>query len=139
SAPVTLAAGQSASFSVLFTPTTAGAVSGNIAVTSNRSEQTREMTVTGTGITAGPLASNPTSLAFGSVQVSSSKTLSETVTNTGGTGVTISQVGVSGAGFSVSGISAPVTLAAGQSASFNVLFSPASAGAVSGNIAVTSN
>ena len=139
SAPVTLAAGQSASFNVLFSPTAAGAVSGNVAITSTASNPTLNIPLTGTGVAAGALASNPTSLAFGSVQVSSSKTLSETVTNTGGTSVTVSQVNVSGSGFSVSGISAPVILAAGQSASFNVLFTPTSAGAVSGNVAITSN
>jgi hypothetical protein len=137
-APVTLAAGQSASFSVLFAPTAAGAVSGNVAITSNASNPTLNIPLTGTGITPGALGSNPTSLAFGSVTVSSSKTLSETVTNTGGSSVTISQVGISGAGFSVTGIVAPVTLAAGQSASFSVLFTPTVAGAVSGNVAITS-
>jgi hypothetical protein len=138
-APVTLAAGQSASFSVLFTPTNAGAVSGDVTITSTASNPTLDIPLTGTGIAAGALGSNPTSLAFGSVQVSSNKTLSETVTNTGGTSVTISQVGVSGPGFSVSGISTPVTLAAGQSAAFSVLFSPTAAGAVSGNVAITSD
>jgi hypothetical protein len=84
SVPVTLTAGQSATFNVLFSPTTAGAVSGNVAITSNGSNPTLNIPLTGTGVTAGALGSNPTSLAFGSVQVSGSKTLSETVTNTGG-------------------------------------------------------
>jgi hypothetical protein len=139
SAPVTLTPGQSASFSVLFTPTTAGAVSGDVTITSTASNPTLNVPLTGTGLAVGVLGSNPTSLAFGSVPVSSSKTLSETITNTGGTSVTISQVGVSGSGFSATGITAPVTLTAGQSASFSVLFTPTAAGAVSGNVTITSN
>ena len=138
-APVTLAAGQSATFSVSFTPSSAGAVSGNVGITSNASNSTLNIPLSGTGTAAGALGSNPTSLSFGSVQVSVKQTLSETVTNTGGSSVTISQVGVSGTGFTMSGITAPVTLTAGQSATFSVSFTPASAGAVSGNVTITSN
>jgi hypothetical protein len=137
-APMTLAGGQSATFSVSFQPPATGAVSGNIAITSTGSNPNLNIPLSGTGLAAGTLGSNPTSLAFGSVVVGNSKTLSETVTNTGGSSVTISQVGISGAGFSVTGIVAPVTLAAGQSASFSVLFTPTVAGAVSGNVAITS-
>jgi hypothetical protein len=87
----------------------------------------------------GALGSNPTSLSFGSVTVGSKQSLSGTVTNTGGSSVTISQVGISGTGFSLSGITAPLTLTAGQSASFTVTFTPASAGTVIGSVTITSN
>jgi hypothetical protein len=138
-APVTLTAGQSTSFSVAFTPASAGAVSGNLTITSSASNPTLNIPLSGTGLAAGALGSNPTSLSFGSVQVGAKQTLSETVTNTGGSSVTISQVGVSGAGFTISGITAPVTLTTGQSATFSVAFTPASGGAVTGNVTVTSN
>jgi hypothetical protein len=138
-APVTLTSGQSASFSVSFTPTTAGATSGNVAITSNASNATLNVPLSGTGTAAGAMTSNPTSLGFGSLQVGNTQTLSETVTNTGGSSVTISQVAASGTGFSVSGIAAPVTLTSGQSASFSVSFAPTTAGAVSGSVTITSN
>jgi len=138
-APVTLTTGQTATFSVTFAPTTAGAVSGNVTITSTASNPTLTIPLTGTGTTAGALGANPTSLSFGSVLVGSNKTLSETVTNTGGTSVTISQVAASGTGFSLSGITAPVTLTAGQSATFSVAFAPTTAGAASGNVTITSN
>ena len=138
-APVTLTAGQSASFSVTFTPPPREAR----AETSRslRMHRIRRLTIplSGTGVPPGTLGSNPTSLSFGSVTVGSNQSLSETVTNTGGSSVTISQVGISGTGFSLSGITAPVTLTAGQSASFTVTFTPASAGSVSGNVTITSN
>lgn len=138
-APVTLATGQSTSFSVMFTPTATGSASGNITITSNASNPTLMIQLSGTGVTPGSLSASPTSEAFGSVTVGSNQTLSDTVTNTGGTSVTISQVGISGGGFGLSGITAPVTLTAGQSVSFTVTFSPTSAASETGNITITSN
>ena len=137
--PVTLTAGQSASFSVTFTPQTAASASGSVTVTSNASNPTLTIPLSGTGIAPGTLGSNPTSLSFGSVTVGSNKSLSETITNTGGASVTISQIGISGTGFTLSGVTAPVTLTAGQSASFTVTFAPQTAASASGNVTVTSN
>jgi len=138
-APVTLTAGQSATFTVTFTPASAANATGSIVVTSTASNPTLTIPLTGTGVTKGTLGSSPTALSFGSVTIGSNKSLSETVTNTGGSSVTISQVSASGTGFSFSGISTPVTLNAGQSTTFNVTFSPASASGASGNISIISN
>ena len=137
--PLTLAAGQSKTFSVTFAPQSAGAASGNIAITSNGSNPLLNIPLTGTGVTQGALTANPTSLSFGSVQVGNSSTLSETLTNTGGSSVTITQANTTGAGFSTSGLSLPLTLTAGQSKTFSVIFAPLSAGSVSGNLAIISN
>jgi hypothetical protein len=95
--------------------------------------------VTGTGVTQGTLGSNPTSLSFGSVTVGNNQALSETVTNTGGSSVTISQASISGTGFSLSGITTPLTLSAGQSATFTVSFAPQSVGSTTGSLLITSN
>jgi len=138
STPVTLTAGQSATFTVKFAPLSAGTVSGNVTITSTASNPTLTIPVTGTGVTQGTLGSNPTSLSFGNVTVGSNQSLSETVTNTGGSSVTISQVTISGSGFSLSGVSTPVTLTAGQSATFTVKFAPTSAASASGNVTITS-
>jgi Cep192 domain 4/HYDIN/CFA65/VesB-like, Ig-like domain len=137
--PVTLTAGQSATFSVSFTPSSAGNASGNLTITSNASNPTLTIPLSGNGVTPGTLGANPTSLSFGSVTVGNKQSLSETVTNSGGTTVTISSVGISGSGFSFSGITTPVTLTAGQSATFSVSFTPSSAGGASGNLTITSN
>ena len=137
--PMTLTAGQSTTFSATFTPVSAGSVNGSVTITSNASNPTLTIPMSGTGVTPGALGSNPTSLSFGSVIVGSKQSLSETVTNTGGSSVTISQVGISGTGFSLSGIAAPVTLTAGQSATFSATFTPTSAGSSSGTISITSN
>jgi hypothetical protein len=139
SLPVTLTAGQSTSFSVLFSPTTAGAASGSVSITSNGSNPTLSIPLSGTGVTQGTLTANPTSLAFGSVQVGNSANLSETITNTGGTTVTISAATASGTGFSISGLTLPLNLSANQSVTFTATFTPATSGAASGSISIVSN
>ena len=136
--PLTLTAGQSTTFSVKFAPTSAASASGNVTITSTASNPTLTIPLSGTGVALGTLGSNPTSLSFGNVTVGSNQSLSETVTNTGGSSVTISQAGITGTGFSLSGITTPVTLTAGQSATFSVTFAPQSAASASGNITITS-
>jgi hypothetical protein len=137
--PVTLTPGQSASFSVSFTPQSASSASGSLTITSNASNPTLTIPVSGTGVALGALGSSPTSLAFGSVRVGNNQALAETVSNTGGSSLTLSQVGISGTGFTLSGITTPVTLTPGQSASFSVSFTPQSASSASGSLTITSN
>ncbi|HEY4765075.1 MAG TPA: choice-of-anchor D domain-containing protein, partial [Candidatus Sulfotelmatobacter sp.] len=137
--PVTLTAGQSISFSVVFSPTTGGGASGSVSITSTASNTNLSIPLSGTGMTQGTLTANPTSLAFGNVQDGSSATLSETLTNTGGSSLTISAASASGTGFSLSGLTLPVTLTAGQSTSFSVKFAPTAAGAATGSVTITSN
>ena len=137
--PTTLTAGQSVSFSTKFSPTAGGAVTGNLAITSNAANSTLNVPLTGTGITPGQLTSTPTSLGFGSVTTGSSASLTETLTNSGGTSVTISAASTTGSGFSLSGLTLPATLTAGQSVSFSTMFSPTAGGSVTGNLAITSN
>ncbi len=137
--PLTLTAGQSTTFSVQFAPTTAGAVSGNVTITSNGANPILNIPVSGTGVTPGTLSANPTSLSFGSVQVGNTASLSETLTNTGGTAVTISQANVTGAGFSITGLTLPTTLNAAQSVTFTAKFAPTAPGAVTGNLAILSD
>ena len=137
--PVTLNAGQSTSFSVAFVPTASGAASGSIAITSNGANPTLSIPLSGTGAMPGTLTANPTSLAFGNVQVASSSNKSETLTNTGGTAVSISQANISGVGFSFSGLTVPTTLNANQSVTFTLTLAPAGAGSVSGSLSIVSD
>jgi hypothetical protein len=138
--PLILGPGQSSpSFNVVFAPQSAGAVNGNLVLTSDASNPTFNVPLSGTGVTPATLTPTQSSLSFGSVQVGNNKTLSETVTNTGGSSATISQDTVTGTGFSVNGLTPPVTLTAGQSVTFNVVFAPQSAAGASGNLAIASN
>ena len=138
--PLTLTAGQSTSFTVLFSPTASGAASGSVSIASNGSNPNLNISLSGTGATQGTLTANPTSLALGNVQVGSSTSLSETLTNTGGSTVAISQANLSGAGFSITGLNGfPISLTANQSVTFTATFTPTIAGAVSGSLSVVSN
>jgi hypothetical protein len=138
--PVTLSAGQSANFTVTFAPQSAASVTGNVTITSNAPNPTLTVPLSGTGsASSGSLSANPTSLSFGSVQVGNSQTLSEVLTNTGGSNVVISQDTISGSGFSVSGFTSPLTLTPGQKYSFSAIFAPQSAGSATGNISISSN
>jgi hypothetical protein len=87
----------------------------------------------------GTLSAAPASIGFGSVQIKTSQSQSDTLTNTGGTSLTITQAAATGTGFSISGLSTPLTLAPGQSASFNVFFAPQSSGSFSGSVSITSD
>jgi hypothetical protein len=138
SLPLTLSAGQSTTFNVQFAPTAAGNATANVNIASNGTNPNLAVPVSGDGVTPGALAANPASLAFGSVQVGNSTNLSETLTNTGGSAVTISQANATGTGFSVSGLALPTTLNPAQSVTFTVSFAPAAAGAVNGTLAIVS-
>jgi Abnormal spindle-like microcephaly-assoc'd, ASPM-SPD-2-Hydin len=139
SLPLTLAAGQSAAFSVTFKPQSGGPVSSALTLTSDASNAALTVPITGSGVTAGSLVSAPATLSFGSVQASSPKTIAETLTNSGGSSISITQANISGAGFTLSGLTLPVTLAAGQNTTFNVIFTPQSGGSASGNLSIVSN
>ena len=135
--PLTLNAAQSTTLTVVFSPKASASASGTVTITSDASDSTLTMALSGTGVPVGALGSNPTSISFGNVTVGSKQTLSETVTNTGSSIITISQVSI-GAGFTLSGITTPLAVGGGQSATFSVSFAPQSAGEVSGDITVTS-
>ena len=138
--PISLGAGQSSSFNVQFLPQSAGAVTGSVTVVSNAPNSPATVALSGTGVAATlTLSFSTTSLTFGNVNTGSSSSLPVTVTNTGNGNVTISQISESGTGFTLSGASTPVTLAANQSTTFNVNFAPTAAGADSGTVTVTSN
>jgi hypothetical protein len=137
--PVTLNPGQSATFSVLFAPAGSGSVSGNVSVTSNGANSNLSIPLSGAGVAPPSLSANPTSQSFGNVQVGTTTSNSETLTNTGGATATISQANVTGSGFSVTGLTLPATLTAGQSVTFTVKFVPTNSGAVSGNLSLVSD
>ncbi|MGA9387141.1 MAG: choice-of-anchor D domain-containing protein [Candidatus Sulfotelmatobacter sp.] len=137
SLPLTLIPGQGVSFNVVFAPQSAGSASGTLALTNNGSSSTLSVALSGTAVAAGSLSATPTSLSFGSRQVGTSQTQTETLKNIGGNSLTISQATVSGAGFSYSGLSLPLTLAANQSTTFGVVFAPTAAGASGGSVSLT--
>jgi hypothetical protein len=82
------------------------------------------------------LAISPTSLNFGKVTAGQKSTQTVKIANTGTTAVTIQQATISDPQWGISGVTLPTTLAAGQSKSFTVWMKGATAGSVSGTLAV---
>ncbi len=137
SLPLTLAAGQDAQVEITFAPTSVGHTVTTLAFASNASNNPLDVQVQGTGVTEWSLTANPPSLAFGNVQTGSSSTLPVVLTNSGTSGITISQGQVVGAAFSLSGLDLPLDLAPGASFTFSATFTPQSSGPASGALRVT--
>ena len=85
----------------------------------------------------GPLGVSPTRVGFGNVRLGASSTKTLTLSNNSNKSLTILQAAVSGGGFATSGPSLPLTLSAGQTSTFNVIFTPTLPGPCTGSVTVT--
>jgi Abnormal spindle-like microcephaly-assoc'd, ASPM-SPD-2-Hydin len=139
--PLVISAGQGATFTAQFAPTTAGSASGNITIASNASNSALSIALSGSGAAAGQpqISASPSSVPFGNVGVGGSSAKNIVLQNTGNAALTITQASASGTGFSMSGLSMPLTISAGTSASFTATFAPTTTGNASGSISVASN
>jgi hypothetical protein len=140
--PVTLNPNQSVTLQAKFNPTVAGAAAGQLTVSSDSaSGGTTNVALSGTGtVTTTPrLTVTPAAVNFGNVAVNSTATLPVTLTSSGTAPVTISAATLTGAAFSVSGATFPVTLNPNQSVTANVQFNPKAAGQSVGQWTITSN
>ena len=85
------------------------------------------------------LVASPADSRFGEVVIGQSETQEFVLSNTGDTSATVSAISVSNSEFSVSGVSLPVTVGAGQSVTLKVTFSPQDAGSTAAEVTITSN
>jgi len=138
STPQTLGAGLSTTFSAQFAPTTAGSASGSISIASNAPNSPLTIPLSGTA-TQAQLAATPATAAFGNVVTGTNNSQTITLTNGGSAALTISSATVAGAGFSTTGLTVPLSIAAGKTATFNAVFGPSAAGSVTGSVALVSN
>lgn len=137
--PYSLAAGTSANLSVTFAPNSSGTDSASLVISSNASDPSVTVSLNGTATTpTGALSVTPGSMSFGNVTVGSSQSKSGSVTASGGS-VTLSSASSNNSEFTISGLTFPVTLAAGQSASFSLTFAPTAAGSASANISFSAS
>jgi hypothetical protein len=92
-------------------------------------------------LTAGvpTLTLSATSVSFGTVDVASTASKSVTLTSSGTGAMTVSAGTVSGTGFTLSGVSFPLTVNAGATATLTIDFDPTVSGAASGAVILTSN
>ncbi len=138
--PLNIAPGTMSSFTLSYTPAGAGTVSGTLRLVSNAPGSPANFVLSGSGVAqTSQLSASPVSLSFASTTVgSSSASQTVTLSNTGNAAVTISQLTSSSTAFSVTGLSLPLNLAAGQFTNFSVLFAPLTAGSLSGSVSVAS-
>jgi Abnormal spindle-like microcephaly-assoc'd, ASPM-SPD-2-Hydin len=84
------------------------------------------------------LSINSASVSFGDVGLGQPVTQTLTLSSTGSAAVTVKSAAIAGAGFTLSGLTLPVTLATGQTATLGVEFDPTVAGAALGTLTVSS-
>ena len=140
--PATLNPNQSLTLQLQFKPTTTGSATGNLTINSNSATgATAVVSLSGTATAAGnpQLTVSATTLSFGSLAVNTSATKQVTLTSSGTSAVTVNSAAVSGAGFSIVGGSFPLTLNAAQTATLQIQFKPTTAGAVTGQLTISSN
>jgi len=139
-APVDLSPGQSVNLSVKFTPSSSGAKSGRLVVDVAGADDPGTVPMYGTGLSTavGSLAISPSTLSFGSVNIGASKNLAATLTASTAD-VNVSSAAWTGSGYSLSGITFPVTIQSGKSVSFTVTFAPPSSGNLPGNVSFASD
>ena len=128
-----------AEIDVDFSPTTTGSFSAFLMVNNVN------IALEGTGAAAATLtlsgSQTPlvagTPISFGSVAVGTSQTQGLTLSNSGGSSVTVGSVTVSGTGFTGPiGLTTPVQIAPGQSVSFQIKFTPQSGTPAQGTLTV---
>ena len=136
--PLTLTAGASYTFKTTFQPKSSGNKTAILQVVSNAANSPLQISLSGDGTAAGQLSLGSTSLNFGNVTVGNSASLAGTLQATAAS-VTVSAATLSSAEFLLSGLTLPLTLAAGQSAQFTVQFTPQMSGAASAKISFRSN
>lgn len=113
------------------------------------STQTATLTATASGaaktvvlqLTGGApgLTLGSTTIAFGSVDLNTPATQTLTLTSSGGAPLIISAGTLTGTGFTMSGVTFPVTLNPGQAATLDLQFDPTAVGAETGLVTITSN
>jgi hypothetical protein len=85
------------------------------------------------------LTATPSTASFANVVVGSSSKQTITLSNIGTGSVTITQANVTGADFSITGLSLPATISASTNTAFTLIFAPTSAGSATGSLSVVSN
>lgn len=136
--PITLAAAQTVVVNVQFQPSSGGAANGTISIASTATNPLLTLSLSGTGLAAGQLGISPASINFGNINVGTNQSQTGSLT-AGSSSIVISSANWGGSGFSLSGLSFPVTLQPGQTVPFTVTFAPQSSGAVTGSVSFLSN
>ncbi|MGA2601952.1 MAG: choice-of-anchor D domain-containing protein, partial [Bryobacteraceae bacterium] len=125
-----------ASVPIDFQPTAIGPQQGNITVNGSATIAVKgyafSMPVPSAAVSA-------TTLNFGTVASGQTATMTLTISNTGGAALTVDSISSSNALFTLSGVTAPFTIAAGAQQQLTVQFAPTAVGSQQGSISISSN
>lgn len=133
--------GQSDTFAISFVPTAPGNYTGTLTIETQTGAAaaytTVSLTATAGDPVAPPLSVNLTSSDFGKVALGQSSSQTVTLVNSSGAPMTVSPIAVSGAGYSLpSGFPGKLTVAAGGTAPFQVIFAPQQPHELNGTLTV---
>jgi 6-phosphogluconolactonase (cycloisomerase 2 family) len=139
--PATLAAGQSCTAMVYFTPSATGLRSAALTITDNAPMPTASVPVTGTGVTPAPAVNIPATLNFATVTEGSSTTQNISIANSGTSPLHISAIALAGANAadfsSLPTAACNSPIAPGNSCSVAITFVPLAVGERSTTLNVT--
>jgi len=93
----------------------------------------------GSSQSAAMISVGPSSIGFGAIALNSTVSQSVTISNGGGSNLTVTSVSTTASGVTLAGISIPLVIAPGQQSTFSVIYSPQTAGTLSGNVSVSSD
>jgi hypothetical protein len=135
--PMVLGSGQRQNITATFDPSAPGQVSGNLSITTNARDLMVNIPIAGDAKAAvAQVQANPTSLNFGNLAVHTANAKDVTLTNTGDVAVTVNGVMLSGAGFVISDLKPGFSLGPQQQVTFDISFTPATKGPVSGKLSL---
>ena len=138
--PQSLAPTVSCSVFVVFDPTAAGADAGTLIVTANDSGSPHAVQLTGTGVGVPASAIAPLTLTFGSQADGTSSAAQQVIVASIGTGdLAISNIALTDTADFKQTNNCPASLAPNTNCSIAVTFAPASAGSITGSLAITAN
>ena len=137
--PFNIAAGASQTFTVAFKPGSTGAKSATIGITSNGGNGSVGASGTGTTPPVPVMGVSPTTLTFGNQNIgTTSAAQTVTISNTGNAPLSVTSISSSNTEFKFSPASLS-SIAAGTNATLSVTFAPATTGAKTATISITSN
>lgn len=140
--PFSVDPGQSATVSITFAPTEVTTYTGTVTFASNATNNSSfSVNLAGEGITLPvSISADPTSLSFGSVKLTQTKTLDLTIANPEGEGnLVIESISSGNPVFSLAEINLPVTIAPNESIILQVTFGPSEATSFSSELTFVSN
>jgi hypothetical protein len=135
-----LAAGASCTISAVFTPTTAGPLTGVLTISSAAIATPATVLLTGTGAVGAAIEISPGAIVFATTPIGTiSAQTPVTITNTGASASLTNLVLAASAGFVLVNNNCGPTLTPGSSCTAAVEFSPTTGGAQTGSLTVTSS